>query len=78
MTILVAARTGAAAVLAADSKLTTQVATGKNPDGTAPIFSTQTYPKICARREEFAGRLTQNLCELFCAPWRFNPSRRVQ
>jgi hypothetical protein len=42
MTILVAVRTGSAAVLAADSKLSTQAYAGKNPDGT-PHYLPQTY-----------------------------------
>jgi hypothetical protein len=42
MTILVAVRTGSAAVLAADSKLTTQGPAGKNPDGTVRWLP-QTY-----------------------------------
>lgn len=49
MTVIVAVRTGAAAVLAADSKLTTQGVAGKNPDGT-PRFLPQSYDhaiKIC-------------------------------
>jgi hypothetical protein len=50
MTVIVAVRTGAAAVLAADSKLTTQGIAGKNPDGT-PRYLPQTYDhalKICS------------------------------
>ena len=42
MTIVVAVRTGAAVVLAADSKLTTQAPAGRNPDGTIRYLP-QTY-----------------------------------
>lgn len=42
MTVIVAIRTGAAAVLAADSKISTQAYVGNNPDGT-PRFLPQTY-----------------------------------
>lgn len=56
MTVIAAVRTGAAAVLAADSKLTTQGIGGKNEDGT-PRYLPQTYDhavKICADFTETA------------------------
>jgi hypothetical protein len=42
MTVLVAVRTGSSAILAADSKLTTQAYVGTNPDG-SPRYAPQTY-----------------------------------
>jgi hypothetical protein len=42
MTVIAAVRTGAAAVLVADSKISTQGLAGLNPDGT-PLYLPQTY-----------------------------------
>jgi hypothetical protein len=51
MTTLVAVRTGSAAILAADSKLTTQALAGKNPDG-SPRWLPQTY--------DYANKIAQD------------------
>lgn len=54
MTVIVAVRTGAAAVLAADSKLTTQAWAGNNADGT-PRFLPQTYDKAVKIVRDFSN-----------------------
>ena len=54
MTVLVAVRTGSAAILAADSKLSTQAYVGKDPDG-SPRYQPQTYDHAVKIAQDLSG-----------------------
>ncbi len=54
MTILVAVKTGAAAIIAADSKVSTSAVVGKNPDG-SPRWVPQTYDHAVKLTKDASG-----------------------